>query len=343
MRRPWPTSSPPTCSRRPGLPHGRPGRPAAWSAPGLRCSAWPLASSPRSTPSPPTTPWPLPPPMPSARPGGSSSRASSPPSPRWPGPGRGFRPTDRRRLRRDWRAGAGDPPPVRPVRPRRPGRRLLPIPGIGLLTAALVVAEVWGLSRFPSADKLCSWAGLTPRSAPAPSTPGGGTSPSRARGGSGGPWWRRPRPRLSPELRWSSDPIAGRRGRFFARVAVARPILTLRYYALRGRDGVPDLPGPPRRASGRAREGSRPRLLATAPLTDRAARAARSPWEPTRMDDWRRRRPPCCSRPTDHLGHPFQDGPRRRRSHSSGRALHLDPGCGPPHRVGQGLDEEERT
>src|SRR6266536_2680502 len=41
-------------------------------------------------------------------------------------------------------------------------KKLLPIPGIGFTTAALVVAEVWDVSRFPSPDRLCSLAGLTP-------------------------------------------------------------------------------------------------------------------------------------------------------------------------------------
>jgi transposase len=41
-------------------------------------------------------------------------------------------------------------------------RRLLPIPGIGLTIAAILVAEVWDVSRFPSAEHLCTWAGLTP-------------------------------------------------------------------------------------------------------------------------------------------------------------------------------------
>ena len=40
--------------------------------------------------------------------------------------------------------------------------RLLPIPGIGITIAATIVAEVWDVSRFPSPDHLCSWAGLTP-------------------------------------------------------------------------------------------------------------------------------------------------------------------------------------
>lgn len=39
-------------------------------------------------------------------------------------------------------------------------RRMMAIPGIGFTSA--VVAEVWDFSRFPSPEKLCSWAGLTP-------------------------------------------------------------------------------------------------------------------------------------------------------------------------------------
>src|SRR5712691_11656842 len=41
-------------------------------------------------------------------------------------------------------------------------RRLMAIPGIGFLTAAVVLAEVGDTTRFSSADQLCSWAGLTP-------------------------------------------------------------------------------------------------------------------------------------------------------------------------------------
>lgn len=35
-------------------------------------------------------------------------------------------------------------------------------PGDGLITAATVVTEVWDITRSLSADRLCSWAGLTP-------------------------------------------------------------------------------------------------------------------------------------------------------------------------------------
>ena len=40
--------------------------------------------------------------------------------------------------------------------------RLIAIPGIGFTSAAVVTAEVWDVSRFPSPEELCSWAGLTP-------------------------------------------------------------------------------------------------------------------------------------------------------------------------------------
>ena len=37
------------------------------------------------------------------------------------------------------------------------------LPGIGLLTAMTLVAEIGDIERFPDARKLCAWAGLTPR------------------------------------------------------------------------------------------------------------------------------------------------------------------------------------
>ena len=70
--------------------------------------------------------------------------------------------------------------------------RLVPIPGIGFMTAAVVIAEVWDVTRFPSPQHLSSWAGLTPSSAAAPSTPAAATSPSRDRAGCVGRWWSRP-------------------------------------------------------------------------------------------------------------------------------------------------------
>jgi transposase len=37
------------------------------------------------------------------------------------------------------------------------------LPGVGLLTAMTLVAEIGDVARFPTARKLCSWSGLTPR------------------------------------------------------------------------------------------------------------------------------------------------------------------------------------
>src|SRR6266516_7518798 len=40
---------------------------------------------------------------------------------------------------------------------------LMGIPGVGLITAMTLIAEIGDVHRFPTARKLCSWSGLTPR------------------------------------------------------------------------------------------------------------------------------------------------------------------------------------
>jgi hypothetical protein len=40
---------------------------------------------------------------------------------------------------------------------------LMTLPGVGKLTAMTVVAEIGDIGRFPTARKLCAWAGLTPQ------------------------------------------------------------------------------------------------------------------------------------------------------------------------------------
>jgi transposase len=37
------------------------------------------------------------------------------------------------------------------------------LPGVGRLTAMTLVAEIGDIGRFPTARKLCAWAGLTPQ------------------------------------------------------------------------------------------------------------------------------------------------------------------------------------
>jgi transposase len=116
--------------------------------------------------------------------------------------------------------------------------QLLPIPRIGFITAATVVAEVWDVSRFPSPDRLCSWAGLTPLER---------SSDEHTRRGhiskQGSRWLRwvlveaAARVPTDPSLRKFHDRIAQRRGKKIARVALARRLLTLCFYALRDEGG----------------------------------------------------------------------------------------------------------
>jgi transposase len=129
-------------------------------------------------------------------------------------------------------------------------RRLAPIPGIGFLTAATVVAEVWDVGRFESADRLASWAGLTPTER---------SSADHTRRGhitkQGSRWLRWSMVeaatkigRSAVKLHRFADPIAERRGTKIARVALARRILTLAFYALRDERGCRDYPPLPARS-----------------------------------------------------------------------------------------------
>ena len=106
--------------------------------------------------------------------------------------------------------------------------------GVGPVLAAVFVAEIGDVTRFATADRLCSWAGLTPRHRESD------THVHRGR-------ITRQGSRL---LRWAAveavsgavrDPqiasikarVGARRGRNIGRVAAARHLLTLVYYGLR--------------------------------------------------------------------------------------------------------------
>lgn len=120
-------------------------------------------------------------------------------------------------------------------------RRLLPIPGIGFITAAMVVAEVWDVSRFRSADQLSCWAGLTPKErSSAEHTRRGHISKQGSR------WLRwilvesaAQHALRDPELRTFFNRVCRRSPdrRKIAHVAVAHRLLTLCFYALRDADG----------------------------------------------------------------------------------------------------------
>lgn len=139
-------------------------------------------------------------------------------------------------------------------------RPLMAIPGIGFLTAAVVLAEVGDITRFACADQLCSWAGLTPTER---------SSDEHTRRGhiskQGSRWLRwvmveaASRPVHHPTLRGFEEAIARRRGAKIARVALARRLLTLSFYALRDKEGCRAFP---LRARARASKQVRPGALA---------------------------------------------------------------------------------
>jgi transposase len=108
------------------------------------------------------------------------------------------------------------------------------IKGVGPIMAAIFVAEIGDVSRFPTARHLCSWAGLTPSHRESDTKVKRGHITKQG----------------NHLVRWAAieavaryhggDPIkptyqrvARRRGRNIGRVAAARKLLTLVYYGLR--------------------------------------------------------------------------------------------------------------
>jgi transposase len=113
-------------------------------------------------------------------------------------------------------------------------RAIQALHGVGPITAAIFVAEIGDVWRFPTARHLCSWAGMTP------SLHESDTKSHRGRITKQG----------STIVRWAAIEavaryhggevirpayrrIAERRGPMIARVAAARRLLTLIYYGLR--------------------------------------------------------------------------------------------------------------
>jgi transposase len=107
------------------------------------------------------------------------------------------------------------------------------LPGIGPITAMTLVAEIGDVSRFPSAHKLCAWAGLTPAVR---------NSDRKVRHGhttkQGSPWVRfvlegaAQRAKTRPPLARFYAECAARRGRHVATVAVARKLLARCFHVL---------------------------------------------------------------------------------------------------------------
>jgi transposase len=95
---------------------------------------------------------------------------------------------------------------------------VMTLPGVGKVIAAIFVAEIGDISRFGSAKKLCSWAGLTHKHRESDEVVHRGTITKQG----------------SPLVRWAAiEAVAEHAGKYKARVAVARKLLTLVFYALR--------------------------------------------------------------------------------------------------------------
>lgn len=113
-------------------------------------------------------------------------------------------------------------------------RAIQAIDGVGRVFAAIFVAEIGDVNRFSGPEKLCSWAGLTPRHRESDTTVHRG---SITKQGSKLVRWAAieavAKRRGGPKLRADFSRIAERRGKPKARVAVARKLLSLVYYGLR--------------------------------------------------------------------------------------------------------------
>jgi transposase len=128
------------------------------------------------------------------------------------------------RLERDLVAGARPDPRV---------QALQALPGIGPITAMTLVAEIGDIARFPTARKLCAWAGLTPAVR---------NSDRKVRHGHitkmGSPWVRfvlqeaAQRAKTRPPFATFYAKTAARRGKHIATVAVARKLLARSFHLL---------------------------------------------------------------------------------------------------------------
>lgn len=109
------------------------------------------------------------------------------------------------------------------------------VPGVGPTLAAIFVAEIGDVHRFPSPRQLCSWAGLTPRHRESDTTVHRGPITKQ---GPTLPRWAavEAAQKIPASAGWlvrTRAGITGRRGHNTATVAVARKLLTLVYYGLR--------------------------------------------------------------------------------------------------------------
>jgi transposase len=108
------------------------------------------------------------------------------------------------------------------------------IPGVGPVMASIFVAEIGDVTRFATPDSLCQWAGLCPKHRESDDKVRRGKITKQ---GSKLVRWAAietvAQIRGNPKLKADYERIAERRGKWIARVAAARKLLTLVYYGLR--------------------------------------------------------------------------------------------------------------
>jgi transposase len=112
-------------------------------------------------------------------------------------------------------------------------KALRTLPGVGEFTALVMVAEIGGISRFGSARKLASWAGLTP------TVRGSDLKIRHGHISKQGSVWLRwalnqaaQTAKRSPEFAASYAAIANRRGKKIATIAIARKLVTRAWHLL---------------------------------------------------------------------------------------------------------------
>jgi transposase len=114
-------------------------------------------------------------------------------------------------------------------------RVLTTLPGVGQFTALVLVAEIGDITRFPSARKLASWAGLTPTVRGSDRTVRHGHISKQ-----GSAWLRwvlnqaAQTAKRSPEFSATYSALAKRRGKKIATIAISRKLLTRAYHLLAG-------------------------------------------------------------------------------------------------------------
>ena len=110
---------------------------------------------------------------------------------------------------------------------------LTTLPGVGQFTALMMLAEIGDITRFGSARKLASWAGLTPTVRGSDLTVRHGHISKQ-----GSAWLRwvlnqaAQTAKRSPDFAATYSSIAQRRGKKIATIAIARKLLTRAYHLL---------------------------------------------------------------------------------------------------------------